>query len=146
MKGSRTGGNHHLGPLQKGRIMIQMLITIVVPEQFHILFRTEITQLLTACAMMREGSSEGKNGLRLFSELLSNRSPDSDWSVGTYGALAVRSAIRIGDPEQASRILVTAIQHSPTDPQLNYLSRILERFGYLKMTQSNGNQRPHKPI
>jgi predicted membrane-bound spermidine synthase len=50
-----------------------------------------------------------------------------NWRADYYAGLAVKACLRVGQKEDAKQILARGLQLEPLSPQLNYLSRILDR-------------------
>lgn len=93
----------------------------------------EATQLLQAQAMIFSQGSRWQEGVRLIETVLQSRiaakdQPTTfDWLPGHFAALAARTYLTRGDAESARRLLGFGLKIVPTDAQLLYLQRIVDR-------------------
>ena len=85
--------------------------------------------LLQARQIIETNPARQKEAVETIARLLANSSPDATWPVATYAALAAKVSLRGGDYARARDLLETALKTRPDDIELQYLARILERFG-----------------
>ena len=87
----------------------------------------EATKLLAAVSKMQRNGAERIEGIDTVSALLDSYGPGSDWSVPHYAALAAKSSIAMCDYKRGIDLVSAALELNPDNPELRYLSRIIER-------------------
>jgi spermidine synthase len=88
----------------------------------------EVLQLIAAAALLEDkDSTQRSQGVSEIESLLRKRSEGSDWSASHYAALAARIALANGNLEKTRQLVELGLRYVPDDPQLHYLTRILER-------------------
>jgi predicted membrane-bound spermidine synthase len=87
----------------------------------------EIRQLLAALELLEPASKRKSEGVILIESLLRQRQAKSDWPASHFAAIAARASLASGDTSRARGLLELGLKTAPDDPQLHYLSRILER-------------------
>ena len=85
--------------------------------------------LLQARQIIESNPARQKEAVDTIARLLAGSTADSKWPVATYAALACKVSLRDGDYARAKDLLQSALKAKPDDTELQYLSRILERFG-----------------
>jgi hypothetical protein len=87
----------------------------------------EVNTLLAAAAFLDQNSADKARGILLMEQLLRQRGQHSDWSAPYYAAMAARASVGLGDLERSRQLVELGLQAAPDDPQLLYLTRILQR-------------------
>ena len=85
--------------------------------------------LLEARRIIETNPSRQKDAIDAIARLLAGPTADATWPVATYAALAAKVSIRGGDYARAKDLLQAGLKARPDDVELQYLSRILGRFG-----------------
>jgi len=85
--------------------------------------------LLEARRIIETNPARQKEAVETIARLLAQPNADAKWPVATYAALAAKVSLRGGDYARAKDLLQTGLKAKPDDTELQYLSRILDRFG-----------------
>jgi spermidine synthase len=85
--------------------------------------------LLQARQIIETNPKRHKEAVDTIARLLADSNADSKWPVATYAALAAKVSLRGGDYARAKELLQSGLKAKPDDAELQYLSRILDRFG-----------------
>ena len=85
--------------------------------------------LLEARRIIETNPARQKDAVAAIARLVANSTPDATWPVATYAALAAKVSIQGGDYARAYDLLEAGLKAKPEDVELQYLSRILRRFG-----------------
>lgn len=85
--------------------------------------------LLEARRLIETAPSRQKEAVEAIARLVTTSTADSKWPVATYAALAAKASFRSGDYVRAKELLEAGLKAKPEDVELQYLSRILSRFG-----------------
>jgi hypothetical protein len=96
----------------------------------------ELRTLLRAEHWLGGKTDKRKEGVEIIASLLRNYHRGSDWSRAHYGALAIKASLSDGDVEKAKDILNLALQSDPRNPQLRYLSRLINRTEFAHIAQA----------
>ena len=83
-------------------------------------------ELLTAQALMETGRQ--REGVDKIESLLEKRGRGSDWSAAFYAALGAKESLKERNTAQARRLLDLGLKWDPSDEQLHYLTRIVNRL------------------
>lgn len=87
----------------------------------------EVKKLLAAAAEIQQDGAGKTAAIETVLSLLRAYGPKSDWSVTHYGALAAKASIAAGDFRRADEILSAALPLHPSNPELNFLQRVISR-------------------
>jgi hypothetical protein len=85
--------------------------------------------LLQARRIIETDPARQKEAVETIARLLAESSPETKWPVATYAALAAKVSLRGGDYARAKDLLQSGLKARPDDTELQYLARILHRFG-----------------
>ncbi|HTD85449.1 MAG TPA: hypothetical protein VK850_02640, partial [Candidatus Binatia bacterium] len=85
--------------------------------------------LLEARRIIETNPARQKDAVEAIARLLAQSTADTTWPVATYAALAAKVSMRSGDYAKAKDLLQAGLKARPDDLELQYLSRIVGRFG-----------------
>ncbi len=91
-------------------------------------FTPSARRVFDAERQLRDGTADWRSATAVIAETLQRQATAPwAWDAGGYAALAIKTAIAQGDPSYALELLKLGLRVAPTDPELAYLARVLDR-------------------
>jgi hypothetical protein len=87
----------------------------------------EVKKVLAAATEIQREGPARMSGVDAMLTLLRAYGPTSDWSPSHYAGMAARASIGSGDYRRAEDVVTAALRLQPTDVDLNFLQRVIER-------------------